>query len=220
MRMPGYPLIRLPSRTVVEIQENKRNVISRRYHVKDDKQAIASWRLDLNRILHVFDVRSVTPVWTSLTPHSQTESRIDTHATGSDAHQDAANKHTIISDVHHDVTNAETIVSGRSDISNSRTGASDTRRSKLKTREGADGQNRAVSTARTLSPKKYLPLFRLTLGQRSRLQLNPVSDVCIQRTRRVTASATGKYAWNRFPYSSRRRFRGSSRRFKHSNCGL
>jgi len=67
MRMPGYVLIRLSSRTAEEIQGNiiergKRNAISRRYHAKDDKEAITTWTLDLNRIRRVFDVRSVTPV--------------------------------------------------------------------------------------------------------------------------------------------------------------
>ena len=60
-------LIKLPSRTTDEIQRNvikrgTRNAISRRYHAKDDKEAIITWRLELNKILHVFDVRSVAPV--------------------------------------------------------------------------------------------------------------------------------------------------------------
>jgi len=67
MRMPGYFLIELSSRTVDGIQKNiikrgERNVISRRYHAKDDKEAIAAWNSDLNGIRRVFDVRPVTPV--------------------------------------------------------------------------------------------------------------------------------------------------------------
>ena len=51
-------------RTVSEIQRNvvnrgKRNVVSRLFHAKNDKDTIAAWRLDLNRILHIFNVRSV-----------------------------------------------------------------------------------------------------------------------------------------------------------------
>jgi len=66
MRMPDHLLIRPPSRTADEIQRNiikrgRRNVVSRRYHAKDDKEAIATWSLDLNRIRRVFDVRSITP---------------------------------------------------------------------------------------------------------------------------------------------------------------
>jgi hypothetical protein len=52
-------------RTVAEIQRNvmkqsNRNPVSRLFHAKNDKDTIAAWRLDLNRILHVFNVRSVT----------------------------------------------------------------------------------------------------------------------------------------------------------------
>jgi len=36
-----------------------RNMISRRFHEKDDKETIATWRLDLDKILQVFCVRSV-----------------------------------------------------------------------------------------------------------------------------------------------------------------
>ena len=67
MRTPGHFLIRLPSRTANGIQRNiikrsERNVISRRYHAKDDKEAIITWNLELKRIRRVFDVRPVTPV--------------------------------------------------------------------------------------------------------------------------------------------------------------
>jgi len=189
MRTPGSFLIELSSRTVDGIQKNivkrdERNVISRRYHAKDDKEAIDAWNLDLNRIRRVFDVRPVTPLRPPLTARFQTELRIDIRATDSGARQDAENEHTVTSNVHRDVTNAETTVSGVChDVSSTQP-------------EGADYRNRAVRTTRTLSPSKYLPLLRLTLGQRSRLQLNPVSNVCIQRIRGVATSATGKYAWN------------------------
>ena len=54
-------------RTMAEVQGNiikrgKRNPISRCYHAKEDKEAIAAWKLDLNRIRHVFNVGSVTSV--------------------------------------------------------------------------------------------------------------------------------------------------------------
>ena len=37
-------------------KQGKRNVITRHLHAKNDKERIAAWRLDLNRILHVFNV--------------------------------------------------------------------------------------------------------------------------------------------------------------------
>ena len=57
------PLIALSIRTVAEIQEkivekDRRNLLSRLTHAKNDKEAIVAWRSDLNRVLHVFNVRS------------------------------------------------------------------------------------------------------------------------------------------------------------------
>ena len=56
----------LNRRTVAEIQgkvvkRGKRNPVSRFLGSKNDKDAIAAWRQDLNRILHIFNVRSVRP---------------------------------------------------------------------------------------------------------------------------------------------------------------
>jgi hypothetical protein len=58
-RFTHYALNR---RTVAEIQERivekgTRNLLSRLVHAKNDKETLASWKLDLNRILHVFTVR-------------------------------------------------------------------------------------------------------------------------------------------------------------------
>ena len=54
-------------RTVVEIQrrvikQSRRNAVSRLFHAKSDKETIAAWRSDLNRILHIFNVRRVISV--------------------------------------------------------------------------------------------------------------------------------------------------------------
>jgi len=67
MRTPDNILTKLSIRIEDEIQthiikRSKRNAISRRYHAKDDEEAIAAWKLDLDGILHVFNVCSVTPV--------------------------------------------------------------------------------------------------------------------------------------------------------------
>ena len=53
----------LDRRTVEEIQgriveKGQRNLLSRLVHAKNDKDTIAAWKLDLNRILHVFNVSS------------------------------------------------------------------------------------------------------------------------------------------------------------------
>ena len=44
------------------VEQGKRNVISRHLHAKNDKEKITAWRMDLVRILHVFNVRSIASV--------------------------------------------------------------------------------------------------------------------------------------------------------------
>jgi hypothetical protein len=41
------------------VKNSKRNPVSRLFRAKNDEDAIAAWRQDLNRILHIFNVRSV-----------------------------------------------------------------------------------------------------------------------------------------------------------------
>jgi len=158
----------LDCRTVAEIQrgiikQGKRNTISRLFHA-NDKEAIATWRLDLNRVLHVFNVRFVTSVWPSLTCRFQTELGINAHATTSDIRHDVGNTHAIGSDVHCDIPNADTITPDLHDVSkthaivsevrngvtNTRTTGSNVHRNTLRSREDTDSQNQAVSASHTL----------------------------------------------------------------------
>ena len=44
------------------VKQSQRNLASRIFHAKGDKETIAAWKLDLNRILHVFNVCAVMPV--------------------------------------------------------------------------------------------------------------------------------------------------------------
>ena len=81
------------------VKGGKRNAISRVLHSRNDKEAIATWRLDLNRILHIFNVRSITSAWPSLTVHFQTELAINTNVVVSDVHTIAKDTHTIVSDI-------------------------------------------------------------------------------------------------------------------------
>ena len=113
----GHSLTKLPDRrAVAEIQKNivkrgKRNGVSWMFHAKDDKEAIATWRLDLTKILHVFNVRSVTPVRPPLTIRFQTELAINTNVAVSNVHHDVLNTHVIVSELRRNVTNTQTIVS-------------------------------------------------------------------------------------------------------------
>jgi len=92
------------------LERGKRNALSRLFHARNDKETIASWRLDLNRILLIFNVRSVTPGWPSLSVRSQTELAVSTHVNVSDVGRDAANTRTVVSDIRDDVINTQTVV--------------------------------------------------------------------------------------------------------------
>jgi hypothetical protein len=45
------------------IHQGKRHAISRAFHAKADKDTIAGWQKKINRILHIFNVRSIDPPW-------------------------------------------------------------------------------------------------------------------------------------------------------------
>ena len=76
---------------------------------------IAGWRLDLNRILHTFNVGSISSVRLLLTTlHPQTELVINTNVVVSDVHQGVANTHavvtsthTIVSEIHRTMTESQ-----------------------------------------------------------------------------------------------------------------
>lgn len=110
----------------------QRNAISRRYHAKDDKEAIATWKLDLSRIHRVFNVRSITSVRRSLTFRLQVELRVNARGTGSDTRQDSS-------------TNKNAVESG---AAKTHAVVPNIHCKKLKGREGAGGQNRVVGIAR------------------------------------------------------------------------
>jgi len=81
-------------------EQEKRNVISRHFHARNDKDKIAAWKLDLNRILQVFNVRSMICVRQPLTRYPQTELVINTHITVSETHA-------IVSEIHRTVVKGQ-----------------------------------------------------------------------------------------------------------------
>ena len=100
----------LNRRAVGEIEERvakkgKRNRAYRLFHAKNDKEMIASWKLDLIRILGVFNVCSVVFIWLLLTVHSQAEVTINTNANTSTIQCDVVNTHTVVSNTHTIVSN-------------------------------------------------------------------------------------------------------------------
>ena len=108
------------------IKQSKRNVISRHLQAKNDKDKIAAWRSDLNRILHVFNVRSIASVGQLLTRRSQTELLVNTHVAVSEIYQGVANTHAVVSGLEHSVRDIHrTIVGGQGGNGNNESLVSD-----------------------------------------------------------------------------------------------
>ena len=99
-------------------KQGRRNVVSRYLHARNDKEKIAAWKLDLNRLLQVFNVSPTVSLWLLLTLHPQTELAINTHvivsdtqAAVSDVHHEVVNTHTTVSKLDHTVTSNHTMIS-------------------------------------------------------------------------------------------------------------
>lgn len=175
------------------VERGKRNALSRRYHAKDDKEAIATWGLEFNRILHVFHVCPIASAWRLLTFSFQTELWTNVRTTDSGIHQGVKSKHTVIPDAHRGTPNAETTVSyarhdvsyvhpivsdTRGDVAITRTTVSAIHHDKLKGRENADAQNQAVGTTHTV-PVTNRPI--LTIPQpHARSVISAVLEFAIQ----------------------------------------
>ena len=135
-------------RTVEEIQgkvvkRSRRNVVSRLVHAKYDKEKITAWKLDLNRILHVFNVCAVIHMW--IISHCPLADRAcGKHQCGRfRCPPRCCEHHTMVSDMH---------------------------RNMLKGLEGADNQHQSVSDICMLFRywvNKWSRLSRLRPGQRS-----------------------------------------------------
>ena len=108
------------------IEKGKRNAVSQVFHSKNDKDAIAGWKQDLNRILQIFTVRSINPIRQSLIHHFQAELLVNTHLTVQDTHSMVQDTHSTVADTHLMVA--------------------DIHRNVLATQAGPDGQNPLVST--------------------------------------------------------------------------
>jgi hypothetical protein len=112
------------------IKKGKQNAVSRLFHAKSDKETIAGWKSDLNKILLVFNVRSVVVVWLLLTVHSQTELALNTH--------------TIVSGMDHNVTRVDNNVTKIHAI------VSNIDSTVMKIREETGSKNPLVSIAYTM----------------------------------------------------------------------
>ena len=159
------------------IKRGKRNVLSRQFRARDDEKAIAAWKLELDKIRQVFEVRSFTCTWRLLTSSLQTELAAVTDTTLSDIHReasatntntpdpqkgtpetgatqvrpDALNTCATASDVHHSVANPHPILPNiQKGLSEGRTATANMHHITLEDRQGRGGKNRAVSVATLL----------------------------------------------------------------------
>ena len=153
----------LKRRAVAKIQRKVvkrggRNAVSRLLQARDDKEAIAAWRLDLHRILHVFNVRAEVYVRPRvLSVDFQTELAINTNVVVSDIYHDVVNTQTVVSDVRQGIVNTHVIVSElQHSVTSTHTIVSDIHRTIAKSQETADVKNlpvRAVCILLTAEPK-------------------------------------------------------------------
>ncbi|KAF9791182.1 hypothetical protein BJ322DRAFT_432487 [Thelephora terrestris] len=130
--------------TVAEIErkvkeESKRNAALRLLHAKSDKDKIAGWASDINKILQIFN----------------TELAIDTNVVVSGTHKIVSGTHNIVSDTYNVasetqniVSNTHNVVSNTHDVvSNTHNVVSDIRRIVAKQQEASDGQDRPTHTS-------------------------------------------------------------------------
>ena len=72
------------------IKQSGRNAAIRFVSAKADGGTIAAWKSDLNRILHVFNVRLDVITWISLIVPFQTKLAMNTNITVADIHRDVS----------------------------------------------------------------------------------------------------------------------------------
>ena len=136
------------------IERGKRNVVSRVFHSKTDKDAIAAWRQDLNRILQIFTVRPINRIWQSLIHHSQAELLMNTHLTVADTHLTVQDTHSTVKDTHSTVKDTHstvkdthlTVKDTHLTVADTHSMVADIHRNVLAVHASSDGQNLPVST--------------------------------------------------------------------------
>jgi hypothetical protein len=120
------------------VKRGKRSALSRFVLAKGDKDKIAAWNRDLDRVLHIFNVRLVRFVWyPRIQQPFQTELAIGTHIVVTDTQAMVSNTQTIVADIHRNV---------------------------LTIQEGASGQNHLVGATCYLLATECLPSPRLDPG--------------------------------------------------------
>ena len=106
--------------------------------MKNERVTITSWKLDLYRILHVFNVRSVASAWAKLTARFQTDLAINTNVVDSKIRNDI---------VKPDATKTDTMKPG---VTKTDTAFPATHRALVGSRKGTISKRRQVSVTCTL----------------------------------------------------------------------
>jgi hypothetical protein len=135
------------------VKQGKRNAVYRFILAKGDKEKIASWKQDLIRLLHVFNVRSTN--WLGireLTRSLQTELAIDTNMRVTNTQTMVADAQALAADTHTTVADTQTMVA-------------DMHRKVMTGQEGTSGQNNSVGVACCPQITECLPSSRLKPGQ-------------------------------------------------------
>jgi hypothetical protein len=123
--------------------------------------------LDLNRILHVFQVDTVFSLLISLIVCLQTELAINAHVAISDLGQGVSDTHVVVSDTHVVVSDTHAVVSdSHAILSDTHAVVSDIRCTIARDQERVDDSNRSVSFAfySHFDSTKPSPLYRLEPG--------------------------------------------------------
>ena len=81
------------------IKLGTRDPMSRIRHARSERDAIAVWRLELNRILHVFNVRFIASLLISLTIYFQAELVVNTLAADPNTQNVASENNSIVAEV-------------------------------------------------------------------------------------------------------------------------
>ena len=162
------------------VEPDKRNFISRIFNAKKDKDTIAAWRSELDRIVHVFEVRSALhSLHALLMVHLQTELAIHTHSAVSDVREDVGDIRVDVGDIREDVGDIrggvvdirEGVVDIREDVANTRELVSDMHRTMLKGQEGTDNRNNMVGNHGILF---MIPRFLQLLQTQARFAISAV----------------------------------------------
>ena len=85
------------------IKKNERNVVARAFYARSDKDAIAAWEQEFDKILQIFQVRPLCFVWHSLKGSFQAELAVNTHVAVTGGRREVASINQKFTNMHRDI---------------------------------------------------------------------------------------------------------------------